>query len=153
MTIPIAATIDIPMKYIKIYNEIYAPPTGGRWLTLSPPYSNNKVECLDSMYMDTIQKLLKCSKELIGVREFSSMRLHYHICYLSTNAKAEYIILNQMRKEHEWQVCWLKGPPKQSLAYLFKDYEESLNILGYDPVFTRLDLMQQKKLHLIQKRI
>lgn len=151
MTMPIASAIDTLKGCTDIYNKIYSNEGKGFWLTLSPPYSNQDVNCLDEMYMKTIEKLLKCSTELLAVKEFSlnNPRLHYHICFSSSNSRARYIIINQIREEQVWQVCLLKGSPEKGLNYLLKEVDESTDILGASPLFDRQSLLKRKKLRLI----
>lgn len=136
-----------------IYSKIYTNEGYGYWLTLSPPSCKTNVNCLHDMYMKTVEKLLKCSTELIGVVEFSTnMRYHLHICFRSTNARARYIVINSIREEHVWQVMLLKGPPEKGFDYLFKEIDDSCDILGFSPLFCRKDLLKKKKLRLIEQQ-
>lgn len=134
---------DVIQSYIDKYTDLYnlIKINGMRWLTVSPPRSDDEPESHLSDWLEEFERFIPLCHNVLIVAEFASLRLHFHIVYDVKDKIKEYKTFNRWAKMVQCRVY--NGEPKGGLPYMFKDIEEALLLLK-KPDYTITDIRSLK---------
>lgn len=126
-----------------LFQYQYIMGTHPKWLTISPPANEDNPDKYYDMWLDDIEDLLKCSDAILGVVEFASYRMHFHIMYSCKDNVKSYRLVNRFRKHAMVKIY--DGGPKAGLHYLFKDIKNTMSLVNINPIITETFLRQRKQ--------
>lgn len=139
-------------KFCAMYKDLYDDILSSApfWLTISPTFDARTPSVANKEWWDELTDLLKCSSKILGVAEFNNERLHYHIMYSCTDRIKSYKLVNHWRLSNMVRIY--KGGPKNGLHYLFKDIEDTQELLNINDIIITADALYAYKHNTIKKR-
>lgn len=123
----------MPPAHFNDYQTIYdlvanIYPNQRRFLTISPPHSDEDPECKQRYWLSQLLDLRYCATNVIGVTEFKDERMHFHIVLQVTDPIKYYKLTGRLSSL--CNTLSTKHLPKDGFPYFIKDIEDSYLLLS-----------------------
>jgi len=133
-----------------IYDKI--DPKKAKWVTISPPDHGMDPDDFFKDWNEFFHSQLRYfGKNILGVCELKNLRQHFHIVYETTDNKKEFLMWSKIKKQ--CQTAILHGYPKGGIHYLFKDIQDSFDLLNVHPIITEASIWQTHKIYQREKKL
>lgn len=140
-----STTTPCDCDYCKMYSTLYTDiaSQNPKWLTVSPPANDTDPLVYYDDWLSCFEKLLACSDNILGVVEFANYRMHFHILYACTDNIKSYKVVNGFRRTAMVRIY--NGLPKKELHYLFKDINETAELLPHDKIVITVKKLREHR--------